>query len=418
MFSKALIMGLLGSTALAASASAQSTLHYWDFSTVNDSVGGLVTTQTGTPDLSQHATYSEAYAGSGASLNTVRGGFSNGGGYLSADVWDETNGVSTALDFGSASFAFSYWVYDEDDGDVRGPRVFDCLGTSLTEGMQLGTNGSNNYNFRCDDDAGGSVLSNTTQTIINTKGVWHHISVNVDRSASTTTTVYVDGTVAGSYSNAVLTGGLGTSQDLRIGVINNGNDPTGAQNSGLDDLAFYDDLLSPAQISGLASATLTPLDFANAPTTFCDPANNNSTGAPAVLAGTWGTGVGSDLHLEITGGVAGQLAYMLVGNEATSGQTISNGQFCLIGTTTAQFFRFNVAGTPMNSIGGFDATGTWINASGTSATGFGFDVPSTIPGIVPITIMAGDTWHFQGWYRDTPAGVGSSNFTNGLTVTF
>ncbi len=153
-------------------------------------------------------------------------------------------------------------------------------------------------------------------------------------------------------------------------------------------------------------------------TPFCSPNSSNSTGSPAVLAGTLGTGVGSDLHLEITGGVAGQLAYLLVGNEATAGIVVSNGQFCLVGTPTAQFFRFNVAGTDMNSIGGFDATGTWINVSGTSTTGFGFDVPSTIPDSVPVPIMAGDTWHFQGWYRDTPAGPGQSNFTNGLSVTF
>jgi hypothetical protein len=72
----------------------------------------------------------------------------------------------------------------------------------------------------------------------------------------------------------------------------------------------------------------------------------------------------------------------------------------------------------MNSIGGFDATGTWINVSGTSTTGFGFDVPSTIPAGVPIVITAGDTWHFQGWYHDTAAAAGSSNFTNGLSVNF
>ncbi len=153
-------------------------------------------------------------------------------------------------------------------------------------------------------------------------------------------------------------------------------------------------------------------------TPFCDPGSNNSTGGPAILAGTWGTGVGSDLHLEITGGVPGQLAYFLVGNEATAGIPVSNGQFCLVGTPTAQFFRFNVAGTPMNSIGGFDATGTMINAVGTSSTGFGFDVPGTIPDSVPVPIVSGATWHFQGWYRDTPAGAGSSNFTNGLSVTF
>ena len=157
---------------------------------------------------------------------------------------------------------------------------------------------------------------------------------------------------------------------------------------------------------------------ANAGIVFCGPANNNSTGAPAVLTGNWGSGVGSDLHLEITSGVPGELVYLLAGNESTAGMPISNGQFCLIGTATAQFFRFNVAGTDMNSMGGFDATGTMLNAAGTSATGFGFDVPSTLPAGVPIPVLAGDTWHFQGWYKDTPAGIGTSNFTNGLSVTF
>jgi hypothetical protein len=32
--------------------------------------------------------------------------------------------------------------------------------------------------------------------------------------------------------------------------------------------------------------------------------------------------------------------------------------------------------------------------------------------------LAGDTWHFQAWFRDTAAAAGSSNFTNGLSVTF
>ncbi|MCA9000927.1 MAG: hypothetical protein KDB61_03320 [Planctomycetes bacterium] len=166
--------------------------------------------------------------------------------------------------------------------------------------------------------------------------------------------------------------------------------------------------------------TTLEIEIPPAGTTFCDPGTNNSTGAPAVLSGSWGTGVGSDLHLAMSGGVPGQLAYMLVGNEATSGFTISgaNGPLCLVGTSSAVFYRYNVAGTPMNSIGGFDASGQWVNASGTATTGFGFDVPSTIPGTVPFAILAGDTWHFQGWYRDTPAGVGQSNFSNGLSVTF
>jgi hypothetical protein len=155
-------------------------------------------------------------------------------------------------------------------------------------------------------------------------------------------------------------------------------------------------------------------------TPFCDPATNNSSGSPAVLSGSLGTGIGSDLHLDIVSGAPGQLCYMLVGNEATVGITVpgAQGPFCLVGTSTAAFYRYNVSGTNMNSIGGFDALGNWVNVSGTSTTGFGFDVPSTIPAAAPITIVAGDTWHFQGWYRDTGAGVGFSNFTNGLSVTF
>ncbi len=420
MFSKALTMGLLGSTLFAATASAQTTLHYWDFSTQNDAVGGVAAAVVGTPDLSQHALYGEAYPGSGPSFNTVVSALgSGGGGVLDADIWDGS--AATAMDFGNSDFSFSYWSYDDlaTDGDGRGPRIFDNLGAGLTEGIQLGTDLPGNYNLRIDDDSSGSVLSNTTETLYQPTDVWTHIAVNVDR-ANTTVTVYVNGVSAISYSIAALSGGIGPSQDLRIGAINLANSAGGSQNGGLDDLAFYDGLLNATQLAGLAAGTMTPLDLApsGGVTTFCDPASNNSTGAPAVLAGTWGTGVGSDLHLEITGGVPGQLAYFLVGNEATSGVAISNGLFCLVGTSTAQFFRYNVGGTDMNSIGGFDASGTMINAAGTSTTGFGFDVPSTIPSGPPATIVAGDTWHFQGWYRDTPSGAGDSNFTNGLSVTF
>ncbi len=174
---------------------------------------------------------------------------------------------------------------------------------------------------------------------------------------------------------------------------------------------------SAVNVHGVDDFTYTTADPAVG-VPFCDPAVANSTGMPVALTGSATTTSGSGLHLEMTDGVPGELAYLLAGNEATAGSAISDGLFCLIGTSTAQFFRYNVAGTDMNSIGGFDATGTWVNASGTSSTGFGFDVPSTIPSGVPITIMAGDTWHFQGWYRDTLSGSGHSNFSNGLSVTF
>ncbi len=155
---------------------------------------------------------------------------------------------------------------------------------------------------------------------------------------------------------------------------------------------------------------------------FCFPGYTNSMEQSAELTGDWITGGGiggglSDLHLEITGGPPNQLGYFLIGTQATPGQNVSNGLFCLIGMGS-QFFRYNVGGTSMNSVGGFNASGILVNAAGTSSTGTGFDVPSAIPASPPVAITAGSTWHFQGWYRDTAAGAGSSNFSNGLSVTF
>ncbi|MFT5058251.1 MAG: hypothetical protein ACI89E_001024 [Planctomycetota bacterium] len=161
---------------------------------------------------------------------------------------------------------------------------------------------------------------------------------------------------------------------------------------------------------------------------FCDPASNNSTGGPAILTGAFGSGYGSDLHLDVTGGPlpladgSRMLGYFLVGNmDASPGIPVSGGELCLVGIPGASFGRYNVAGTNRTSLGLFDASGNLQNLVGTGGvSGYGFDVPSEIEiaGFAPTTIMAGDTYHFQAWHRDTLAGSGVSNFSNGLSVTF
>ncbi len=148
---------------------------------------------------------------------------------------------------------------------------------------------------------------------------------------------------------------------------------------------------------------------------FCDPAAVNSTGSDVVLTGFMDNGIGSGLHIEANGGPDQEVGYFLVGTGASDpGLSISNGFLCLSGA----FYRYNVNGTSANSIGMFDVNGQLQNLPGTSTSGTGYDVPAMIPDTVPIPIMAGDTYHFQLWYRDTPAGVGTSNFSTGLTVTF
>ncbi len=160
---------------------------------------------------------------------------------------------------------------------------------------------------------------------------------------------------------------------------------------------------------------------------FCNPAPNNSTGSPAVLTCACGSGFETGLHLDVSGGplpLSGgtrMLGYFLVGNEATPGITISDGLFCLVGTPTAFFGRYNVAGTTRYSLGLFDADGNLENTVGTGGiSGYGFDVPFDIgiAGSPATTIMSGDTYHFQCWYLDRLAGIGHSNFSNAVSVTF
>ncbi len=205
--------------------------------------------------------------------------------------------------------------------------------------------------------------------------------------------------------------------------------------NGYDNTAGCGTVVNPpmglyAVIGADTSTGCTPSDCGGGPdlviTSFCDPASNNSTGAPAVLSGASGSGFESDLHLDVSGGplpigTTRLLGYFLCGNEPTPGQGISDGFFCLVGTSTASFGRYNIGGTTQYSLGLFDAAGNLENMVGTGGTsGYGFDVPSaiSISGFPTTTIMSGDTYHFQCWYRDSLAGAGHSNFTNGLTVTW
>ncbi len=168
---------------------------------------------------------------------------------------------------------------------------------------------------------------------------------------------------------------------------------------------------------GLALAMACGAFAQNVGHSFCDT-TNNSTGATATLTGTFATPARWDLHLEVAQGVPNEFGYMLAGPVATSGIQLGNGRLCLVGAPGARIYRYNVAGTQWDSLGRFDAAGVLQNLVGTSTTGSGFDVPLTVPDSVPVTIMSGDSWNFQLWYRDTPAGNGTYNFSNGLSVVF
>lgn len=152
-------------------------------------------------------------------------------------------------------------------------------------------------------------------------------------------------------------------------------------------------------------------------TLFCEPANPNSTGLPVTLvpSGSFDATTGtSPLHLEAINGPSNLGAYFLVSTGASASLVVSDGVLCL----DQPQGRYNpAAGGNLNSLGFFDANGVLQNASGTSTIGSGYDVPPMLPNPPGGSIMSGQTWYFQVWYRDLNPGT-VSNFSNGLAVTF
>ena len=170
-----------------------------------------------------------------------------------------------------------------------------------------------------------------------------------------------------------------------------------------------------ATTGGFQSMTLGQFDEGGTQNTFCDPSTANSTGLPTRLVANLGTGIGSGLHLDALQGPPGQFGYFLVGTAPSEpGLPLGQGRFCLAVTGGNGFARYNVFGDARNSVGQFDAAGVLQNLPGTSTTGIGFDVPTFVSPVLG-SITTGSTWHFQLWHRE--AG-GSSNFSNGLSVSF
>ena len=157
----------------------------------------------------------------------------------------------------------------------------------------------------------------------------------------------------------------------------------------------------------------------------CDPANNHMGGISAKLDNSsFGSGVGSGLHLAGHDGPALQWGFFLVSAGGSNNQTVNSGVLCL--DSPMGRYTLNVAsnqGLPqLNSICRFDASGNLENfaGTGTSNGGYGYDVPLELP-YTPAgqMIQSGETWYFQLWFRDFIVTPGdSSNFSNMIEATF
>ena len=96
--------------------------------------------------------------------------------------------------------------------------------------------------------------------------------------------------------------------------------------------------------------------------------------------------------------------------------------FGIVIVSTTQGFVLNPGGSAGNlCLGGAIGRRVGGVVGNTGATG-GFSVTADLGAMpqptAPVAVAAGETWNFQTWHRDSVGGVPTSNFTNGLEITF
>ena len=137
-------------------------------------------------------------------------------------------------------------------------------------------------------------------------------------------------------------------------------------------------------------------------TNYCSPGVNNSTGQPGVVAGSGS----SFLALDEFSFTASQLplnAFAYGVGSTTQGLVMAPG---------GSIGNLCIGGAIGRFIGQIQSSG----ATGTVTTVV--DLAAMPQPTGAVMVMPGETWNYQVWHRDTSGGSVTSNFTNGLSVTF
>jgi hypothetical protein len=92
-------------------------------------------------------------------------------------------------------------------------------------------------------------------------------------------------------------------------------------------------------------------------------------------------------------------------------------------TSRTQGFVANPGGSQGNlclsgSIGRYVGPGQIQNSGALGRIALSIDLNAQPTPLGPIAVVAGDTWNFTAWYRDSVGGVAVSNFADGLELNF
>jgi hypothetical protein len=314
-------------------------------------------------------------------------------------------GCGTAVDFDAASLSdvsiygnalqgltadlsVSAWIRPEDlPAPFNARRVF----------------GNNNGGWMCGVSGDGLIFTTRfiQDYVLGSQGlqplVWTHVAFVFD--ANYDVTFYINGASVGSIAGAAPANP--PNPEWFIGGFNGVIE---FWNGELDDIQVYAGALTAAQVAALYQSPCSVVGGGPIGAAYCGPAAPNSTGQGAVL-GALGSAVVAQNNLTL---------------EATSLPSNSFGFFL---TSATQGFVGNPGGSQGNlclggAIGRYVGPGQ-IKNSGSAGT---FSLPLNLA-LTPtpsgfVSVFAGQTRNYQAWFRDAVSGSATSNFTQGLAITF
>ncbi|MEM1451912.1 MAG: LamG domain-containing protein [Planctomycetota bacterium] len=280
--------------------------------------------------------------------------------------------------------------------NVDGPipstyRIFSNSGPSGSWSFAITPNGLAFTTHAIQDYSGPATL---------TPGTWHHVCVVMDEANGVS--FYLDGQFLNldpgqSQSNS-------PSTEYHIGAWNPNFTIPQFFDGRIDDLQVYSGQLTAGDVMTLFSNPGITLGDPTLGTRYCDPNNPNSTGVPTDLTALGNINVAlNDVTL------------------VASDVPINSFGFFLVSRT--QGFIANPAGSEGNlclsgQIGRYVGPGQIQNSGPMGEFSLVLDL-NMIPGPMGFQqAMPGDNWNFQGWHRDSVGGSATSNFTNGVSITF
>ena len=199
------------------------------------------------------------------------------------------------------------------------------------------------------------------------------------------------GSCGGGFGSGEIASGFTQTNDERIIWSNNSSSPL--------DVILHVDVFNTGSCNEYDM--LIDFDSGGIGTNFC-AANPNSTGVVGLMKA-----FGSISRAD---------------NDVTlSARQMPQNQFGLFVASRMQGFIPMAGGSEGNlclggSIGRFNAGLT--NGGGSAVINYTIDLDAIPQPSGPVSAAAGETWNFQMWHRDTNAAGATSNYTDGITITF